>query len=130
VVARRTALLAASAALAAGCGTDGRPSDGERLQSYVGLVQAQLFALEAGAAAGYPEARAALDGQRERVRRARTAAEEAGATPPLPPERVAEVDDVLPGLGEVRSRADFARYAAELAAAERSARAELPAAIP
>jgi hypothetical protein len=130
VVGRRAALLAVTAALAAGCGTDGRPTEAEQLESYVGLVQAQQFALEAGAAAGYPEAREQLPEVRRRAKAAREATEEAGATPPLPPERVAEVDDVLPGLGEVRSRGDFERFASELAAAEESARADLPVAIP
>jgi hypothetical protein len=129
VVARRAALLAAAAVLA-GCGSDGRPTDARRLESYVGLVQAQQFTLQAGAAAGYPEADRQLAQVRRRVRAAREATEEAGATPPLPPERVAEVDDVLPGLGEVRSRADFDRFASELAAAEKSARSELPVAVP
>jgi hypothetical protein len=130
VVARRAALLAATAVLAAGCGSDGRPTEARQLESYVGLVQAQQFTLEAGAAAGYPEARRQLPQVRRRVQAAREATEEAGATPPLPPERVAEVDDVLPGLGEVSSRADFDRFASELAAAEESARSELPVAVP
>jgi hypothetical protein len=131
VVSRRTALgAAATALLLTGCGSDGRPAEGARLESYTGLVQAQLFTYEAGAAAGYEEARAALPTQRRRVESLRALVEEAGGTPPLPPEQVADVDRVLPGLAEVRSRADFHRFTGELEAVVSAARAQVPTAIP
>jgi hypothetical protein len=121
VVRRAFPAFLATAALAAGCGAGDGPSEADRLQSFTGLAQAQAFTYEAGAAVGYAEARRCLDPQRAFVRELRIAVEEAGGTPPMPQETIAQVEDVLPGLAAVRSREDFLRFAGELEAAARSA---------
>ena len=115
------ALVLAAAALLAGCGTDGRLTEAKVYDSLAGLEEARLFTVQAGAAAGFPEARAALEPQRRRTERARLLAQEAGGTPPLPFERTSDVDDVLPGLADVRSRADYLRFTAELDAVAEAA---------
>ena len=94
------------------------------------LEQARLFTYQAGAAAGYPEARAALPLQRRTVREVNRIVEDLGRTPAFEAERTSDVDRVLPGLGDVRSRTDFVRFAHELEAVAKAARAELPPAIP
>jgi hypothetical protein len=127
-VVRRAALLCA--AVLAGCGGSDGSEAAERYESLSALEQARLFTYQAGAAAGYPEARAALPLQRRTVQEVNRIVEDLGRTPAFEAERTSDVDRVLPGLGDVRSRTDFVRFADELEAVAKAARAELPPAIP
>ncbi len=94
--------------------------DAAIIESAVGLEQIAVFAytaaLDSGVLSGdfVEVARTFRDQEQEHVDALTTALRALGGELPAPPEGVGDVDEVLEGLGDVRSQADVANFALEL----------------
>jgi ferritin-like protein len=95
-------------------------TDASILESALGLEQVSVFAYRAAErsglldSAGERMARRFARQEQEHVEALSTGLEALGATSPPPPRTLAEVDRVLPGLGDARSKIDVLTFAVEL----------------
>lgn len=114
-------LLGAAAPAAAAAKGEG---DAAVLESAIGLEQAAAFAYRTAAGTTGLDARTVLTLERfgrhedQHAAALRTALESLGGTAPPPPRTLAEIDRVLPGLGQARSRTDVLQFAVELESAQ------------